>query len=86
MLKVERRERTRRHSPVTCTSPSAPLGYLNWLWSAPTDHTSIRRRFRWAAVIGACVALWVVGADWRTVVMVAGAAFMLARAIDEIEK
>jgi hypothetical protein len=41
--------------------------------------------FRWVAIIVVSIVLWVVGADWRTLVMVAAAAAMFAMAIDQIE-
>lgn len=44
-----------------------------------------RRLFLWLAIPVVCLLLWFVGADWRTLVMVAAAAAMFAMAIGQIE-
>jgi hypothetical protein len=41
--------------------------------------------FRWIAIVVVTILLWLIGADWRTLVMIAAAAAMFAMAIDQIE-
>lgn len=59
-------------------------GWSSWKRSI-ADAIPSYRSLRWLSVLVICVLLWLLGASWRTLVMVAAAASMFAMGIDQLD-
>lgn len=77
--------RQQRTSTPSSTDASTDRPRLTHMSAMSAKIRPSHQSFRWIAILVVCILLWFVGAEWQTVVMVAGAASMFAMAIDQIE-
>ncbi|KAB2885574.1 MAG: hypothetical protein F9K38_02335 [Pseudorhodoplanes sp.] len=85
MAATAQRPRSKGHPVATPRLADAAGGHRPLHAYLPANAQPSHCSFRWLSILVVCILLWFLGADWRTLVMVAATASMFAMAIDQIE-
>jgi hypothetical protein len=85
MTATEQRPQHKDHSLANLQLPDAVGGDWPSHKRPIADAILSYRSLRWLSILVICILLWLLGASWRTLVMVAAAASMFAIGIDQLE-